>query len=79
MLRKEKVLMKNKEEKRPIASLFRKRIDDKDYEHNAALNRDLDSFSIKLIKTVGIVGVILGLIIVIAFWVWVIRWLYKIW
>jgi hypothetical protein len=63
----------------PISSLFRKKNDDKNYEHNAGLNRDLDSFGIKLIKVVGVVGIILGLLILIAFWVWVIRWLYQIW
>lgn len=63
----------------PISSLFRKKIDDKNYEHDASLNRDLDSFGIKLIKIVGAVGIILGLLILIAFWVWVIRWLYQVW
>jgi hypothetical protein len=62
-----------------IFSVFRRKIDDENYEHNAQLNRQLDSFSIKLIKAVGIVGVILGLLILIAFWVWVIRWLFKVW
>jgi hypothetical protein len=63
----------------PISSLFRKKIDDKNYEHDAGLNRDLDTFGIKLIKIVGAVGIILGLLILIAFWVWVIRWLYQVW
>ena len=63
----------------PISSLFRKRIDDQNYEHDASLNRDLDTFSIKLIKVVGVVGIILGLLILIAFWIWVIRWLYQVW
>jgi hypothetical protein len=48
-------------------------------EHQEKLNRDLDSFVVKLIKPVGIVGIIIGLAILIAFWVWVIHWLYKIW
>jgi hypothetical protein len=48
-------------------------------EHQAKLNRDLDSFVVKLIKPVGITGIIIGLAILIAFWVWVIHWLYKIW
>ncbi|MFN5911836.1 MAG: hypothetical protein ACK45H_10910 [Bacteroidota bacterium] len=68
----------NKPEK-PRKSLFRRKIDDQNYEHDAGLNRDLDSFGLKLIKAVGLVGVILGLAILIAFWVWVIRWLYKVW
>ena len=63
----------------PISSLFRKKIDDQNYEHDASLNRDLDTFSIKLIKVVGVVGIILGLLILIAFWIWVIRWLYQVW
>jgi hypothetical protein len=65
------------EEKKNIKSLFRKKIDDKKYEHDDALNKELDSFSIKLIKVVGVFGVIIGLAILIAFWVWVIKWLYS--
>ncbi|MFM7668523.1 MAG: hypothetical protein ACKO7D_10110 [Bacteroidota bacterium] len=64
---------------KPIDSPFRQKIDDKNYEHDSTLNRDLDRFGIKLIKVVGVVGIILGLLILIAFWVWVIRWLYKVW
>ena len=70
---------KKKTKKKPILSLFRRKIEDKNYEHDAKLNRNLDSFGIKLIKAVGLVGIILGLLILIAFWVWVIRWLYKVW
>lgn len=70
---------KEKPKKNPILSLFRRKIEDKNYEHDAALNRNLDSFGIKLIKVVGLVGIVLGLLILIAFWVWVIRWLYKVW
>jgi hypothetical protein len=40
---------------------------------------DLNQFSIKLIKVVGVFGTIIGLGILIAFWVWVIRWLYQVW
>ena len=65
------------EEKKNIKSLFRKKIDDKKYEHDDELNKELDSFSIKLIKVVGVFGVIIGLAILIAFWVWVIKWLYS--
>jgi hypothetical protein len=70
---------KKKVERKPIFSLFRRKIEDKNYEHDATLNRDLDSFGIKLIKAVGAVGVVIGLLIVIAFWIWVIRWLYQVW
>jgi hypothetical protein len=60
-------------------SFFRRKVDDIDYQHKSDINQDLDRYSIKFIKVVGVVGVILGLIILIAFWVWVIRWLYKVW
>jgi hypothetical protein len=72
-------LNNKKNERKPLLSLFRRRIEDQNYEHDASLNRDLDSFGIKLIKVVGITGVIIGLAILIAFWVWVIRWLYQVW
>lgn len=48
-------------------------------QHNEEINKDLDRFGLKLIKAVGLTGVILGLIILIAFWAWVIHWLYKVW
>lgn len=64
--------------KKPILSLFRRKIADKNYEHDATLNRDLDSYSIKLIKVVGVVGIIIGIAILVAFWYWVIKLLYKI-
>ena len=70
---------KKKVEKKPLLSLFRRKIEDQNYEHDATLNRNLDSFGIKLIKAVGAVGVVIGLLIVIAFWIWVIRWLYQVW
>ena len=59
-------------------SLFRSKIDDQTYEHDANLNRDLDRFSIKLIKVVGVFGVLAGIIILVAFWYWVIKMLYKV-
>jgi hypothetical protein len=71
--------IKKKPNTKSFLSLFRKKIDDQNYEHNAVLNRDLDSFGLKLIKIVGVAGIFIGLAILIAFWVWVIRWLYKVW
>jgi len=56
--------------KRPLLSAFRRKIDDKNYEHDANLNRDLDSYGIKLIKVVGIAGIVIGIGILVAFWVW---------
>ncbi len=64
--------------RRSIFSIFRKKVDDTNYEHDAVLNRDLDSFSIKLIKAVGLFATIIGILILIAFWYWVIKMLYKI-
>lgn len=58
---------------------FRKKLDDENYEHNSLLNRVLDRFGLKLIKAVGLVGIILGLLILIALWIWIIRWLYQVW
>jgi magnesium-transporting ATPase (P-type) len=70
---------KNKLKNKGVFSVFRSKVEDTNFGHNAELNRNLDSYAVKLIKAVGIVGVILGCLILIAFWVWVIRWLYKIW
>lgn len=64
--------------RKPVLSLFRRKIADKNYEHDATLNRDLDSYSIKLIKVVGVAGIIIGIAILVAFWYWVIKLLYKI-
>ena len=36
-------------------------------------------FGFKLIKIVGGAALIIGLAILVAFWVWVIRWLYQVW
>lgn len=74
-----KIKEDEKKTKNPILSLFRRKIEDKNYEHDATLNRDLDSFSIKIIKILGIAAVIIGIAILVAFWVWVIRWLYQVW
>lgn len=70
---------RKKKSKNPILSLFRRKIEDVNYEHDASLNRDLDSLSFKLIKVVGIAGIIIGVAILLAFWIWVIRWLYQVW
>ena len=72
-------MIPEKKQKNPILSLFRRKIEDKNFDHDATLNRDLDSFGFKLIKIVGGAGLIIGLAILIAFWVWVIRWLYQVW
>jgi hypothetical protein len=45
--------------------------------HEKKLQRDLDQFSVKLIKVIGAIGAIVGLAILIAFWYWVIKMLFK--
>ena len=72
-------MIPEKKTKNPILSLFRRKIEDKNFDHDATLNRDLDSFGFKLIKIVGGAALIIGLGILIAFWIWVIRWLYQVW
>jgi len=47
-------------------------------EHNMKLEKSLDMYSIKLIKVIGIAGVIIGLIILGAFWYWVLKMLFKV-
>lgn len=48
------------------------------FETESKLQRNLDGFGLKLIKTVGVAGVIIGLAILVAFWWWVIKLLYKV-
>ncbi|MFM7311428.1 MAG: hypothetical protein ACKOZY_12525 [Flavobacteriales bacterium] len=47
-----------------------KRTDSKEAQ-DVELDKDLDRYSIKLIKVIGIVGAILGVAILVAFWYWV--------
>ena len=47
-------------------------------EHNVKLDKSLDTYSIWLIKVVGVVGVILGLAILGSFWFWVMKMLFKV-
>ena len=72
-------MIPEKKQENPILSLFRRKIEDKNFDHDAKLNRDLDSFGFKLIKIVGGAALIIGLVILVAFWIWVIRWLYQVW
>ncbi len=57
---------------------FRENIENQEFKDKSKLNRNLNSFSVKIIKIVGVVGVIIGLVILIAFWYWLIRLLFKI-
>jgi hypothetical protein len=40
--------------------------------------KKLNDFSVLLIKIVGFFGILLGMVILVAFWYWVIKMLYKI-
>jgi hypothetical protein len=46
--------------------------------HEQELQRSLDRYSVKLIKVIGVVGAALGLVILIAFWYWVMQKLFSI-
>ena len=47
-------------------------------ENDVKLEKSLDKYAYWLIKVVGVVGIIMGLAILGAFWYWVIKMLYKI-
>ena len=47
-------------------------------ENDVKLEKSLDKYSYWLIKVVGVVGIIMGLAILGAFWYWVIKMLFKI-
>jgi hypothetical protein len=48
-------------------------------ENDAVSNeKEINNFSILLIKIVGFFGILLGMAILVAFWYWVIKMLYKI-
>ena len=64
--------------KKKTEILLKEKIEDEQLQHTADLNKNLDIFSIKLIKVVGVVGTIIGIAILVAFWYWVIKMLYKI-
>lgn len=49
-----------------------------DETHDRKINNNLDFFSVKLIKVVGIIAAAIGLIILGAFWYWVIKMLFKV-
>ena len=64
--------------KKKTEILLKEKIEGEQLQHTADLNKNLDIFSIKLIKVVGVVGTIIGIAILVAFWYWVIKMLYKI-
>jgi hypothetical protein len=52
-----------------------KRTDQKE-SHDQKLDQELDLFGVKLIKVIGIAGAIIGIAILVAFWIWVLKWMY---
>lgn len=46
-------------------------------ENNLKLNTELDNYGIKLIKVIGVFGLIAGIVILVALFIWVITKLYK--
>lgn len=47
-------------------------------ENDVKLEKSLDKYAYWLIKVIGVVGIIMGLAILGAFWYWVIKMLFKI-
>jgi uncharacterized membrane protein YoaK (UPF0700 family) len=47
-------------------------------EHDIKLEKSLDKTSVWLIRVVGVVGAAMGVLIVGAFWYWVLKMLFKI-
>jgi hypothetical protein len=46
---------------------------DKIEEHNLKLNIELDKYGVKLIKIIGIVGIIIGFVVLIMFYIWLLK------
>lgn len=42
-------------------------------ENNLKLNVELDKYGVKLIKVIGIVGVIIGIVVLAVFYFWVVK------
>lgn len=53
----------------------KKRTDQKE-SHDQKLDQELDLFGVKLIKVIGVAGAIIGIIILVAFWIWIFKWMY---
>ena len=50
---------------------------DLDEQHDQSQDHEIDRFGVNLIKGIGVFGVILGAIILVAFWYWLFRLLYN--
>lgn len=44
--------------------------------HDQKLDEELDLFGVKLIKVIGVIGAIIGVVIIVAFWIWIFKWMY---
>lgn len=44
--------------------------------HDQKLDQELDLFGVKLIKVIGVIGAIIGVVIIVAFWIWIFKWMY---
>ena len=44
--------------------------------HDQKLDQQLDLFGVKLIKVIGVIGAIIGVVIIVAFWIWIFKWMY---
>jgi hypothetical protein len=53
----------------------KKRTDQKE-SHDQKLDQELDLFGVKLIKVIGVAGAIIGIVILLAFWIWIFKWMY---
>jgi hypothetical protein len=53
----------------------KKRTDQKE-SHDQKLDQELDLFGVKLIKVIGVAGAIIGIVILVAFWIWIFKWMY---
>ena len=53
----------------------KKRTDQKE-SHDQKLDQELDLFGVKLIKVIGVASAIIGIVILVAFWIWIFKWMY---
>lgn len=44
--------------------------------HEQRMQHDLDRYGLKLIKVIGVVGAVMGLMILVAFWYWLLAKLF---
>jgi hypothetical protein len=52
-------------------------INDTKESHDQKVDQELDLFGVKLIKVIGVIGAIIGIVIIVAFWIWIFKWMYN--